>query len=153
MPKSNIIAHINGSSLISEIALAIAQLILQCALRRYCIINAWGRKVAFTSESHSLDLDNLETTSFAKHSPYTNFGAITIKTIANQYVISMGLKAAETVNSVFPNALQDLKSKSKETVTPANSAADEILKFKSLLDMGAITQEEFDAKKKQLLGL
>jgi hypothetical protein len=33
------------------------------------------------------------------------------------------------------------------------SAADEILKFKQLLDMGAITQEEFDAKKKQLLGL
>lgn len=33
------------------------------------------------------------------------------------------------------------------------STADEILKFKQLLDMGAITQEEFDAKKKQLLGL
>ena len=26
-------------------------------------------------------------------------------------------------------------------------------KFKELLDMGVITQEEFDAKKKQLLGL
>lgn len=35
----------------------------------------------------------------------------------------------------------------------AISAADEILKFKSLLDSGAITQEEYDAKKKQLLGL
>ena len=33
------------------------------------------------------------------------------------------------------------------------SNADEILKFKNLLDAGAITQEEFDAKKKQLLGL
>ena len=33
------------------------------------------------------------------------------------------------------------------------SAADELKKFKELLDMGAITQEEFDAKKKQLLGL
>ena len=33
------------------------------------------------------------------------------------------------------------------------SAADEILKFKELLDMGVLTQEEFDAKKKQLLGL
>ena len=33
------------------------------------------------------------------------------------------------------------------------SSADEILKFKSLLDSGIITQEEFDAKKKQLLGL
>ena len=35
----------------------------------------------------------------------------------------------------------------------AMSAADEILKFKQLLDMGVITQEEFDAKKKQILGL
>ena len=35
----------------------------------------------------------------------------------------------------------------------AYSAADEILKFKKLLDMGAITQEEYDAKKKQLLDL
>ncbi len=33
------------------------------------------------------------------------------------------------------------------------SVADEILKFKQLLDMGAITQEEFNAIKKQLLGL
>ena len=33
------------------------------------------------------------------------------------------------------------------------STADELKKFKELLDMGAITQEEFDAKKKQLLGL
>lgn len=35
----------------------------------------------------------------------------------------------------------------------APSAADELMKFKQLLDAGAITQEEFDAKKKQLLGL
>lgn len=33
------------------------------------------------------------------------------------------------------------------------SAADELKKFKELLDCGIITQEEFDAKKKQLLGL
>ena len=38
-------------------------------------------------------------------------------------------------------------------VVQQTSAADELKKFKELLDMGAITQEEFDAKKKQLLGL
>lgn len=37
--------------------------------------------------------------------------------------------------------------------TTAVSAADELKKFKELLDMDVITQEEFDAKKKQLLGL
>lgn len=36
---------------------------------------------------------------------------------------------------------------------PAKSNADELKKFKELLDGGIITQEEFDAKKKQLLNL
>ena len=39
------------------------------------------------------------------------------------------------------------------TSAPTISAADEHKKFKELLDSGIITQEEFDAKKKQLLGL
>lgn len=34
-----------------------------------------------------------------------------------------------------------------------SSQADEILKFKNLLDQGIISEEEFDAKKKQLLNL
>lgn len=33
------------------------------------------------------------------------------------------------------------------------SSADELKKYKELLDMGAISQEEFDTKKKQILGL
>ena len=44
----------------------------------------------------------------------------------------------------------------KETPIENNatvSTADEILKYKNLLDAGAITQEEYEAKKKQLLGL
>ena len=48
------------------------------------------------------------------------------------------------------------QKKIQETVvkqeTP-HSNADELKKFKELLDSGVITQEEFDAKKKQLLGL
>lgn len=39
------------------------------------------------------------------------------------------------------------------TQTVAVSSADELKKFKELLDAGIITQDEFDAKKKQLLGL
>lgn len=38
-------------------------------------------------------------------------------------------------------------------IQAALSPADEIKKYKELLDMGIITQEEFDGKKKQLLGL
>ena len=39
------------------------------------------------------------------------------------------------------------------TVIQQQSSADELLKFKQLLDAGIITHEEFNAKKKQLLGL
>ena len=45
----------------------------------------------------------------------------------------------------------------KEKVVIKNNqlttSADELKKYKDLLDSGVITQEEFDAKKKQLLGL
>lgn len=44
--------------------------------------------------------------------------------------------------------------KSKQNAVPsAVSPMDELKKLKELLDMGIVTQEEFDAKKKQLLGL
>lgn len=45
------------------------------------------------------------------------------------------------------------RSKNKETVVQQVSPAEELKKFKELLDMGVISQAEFDAKKKQILGL
>lgn len=48
------------------------------------------------------------------------------------------------------------KKTSKEinnSATTTISAADELLKFKQLLDAGAITQEEFDAQKQKLLNI
>lgn len=45
------------------------------------------------------------------------------------------------------------KINAQQNGQPAVSSADELKKFKELLDMGVITQEEFDQKKKQLLGL
>ena len=39
----------------------------------------------------------------------------------------------------------------KGTPQPQSTTADELLKYKSLLDSGAITQEEFDAQKSKLL--
>lgn len=48
---------------------------------------------------------------------------------------------------------QMAKMSSGVQVVQATSAADEITKFKNLLDQGIISAEEFEAKKKQLLGL
>ena len=44
-------------------------------------------------------------------------------------------------------------SAKQSTPTPQTGNADELKKYKELFDSGVITQEEFDAKKKQLLGL
>ena len=49
--------------------------------------------------------------------------------------------------------VEEAKNGGDQTVVKEVSAADELKKFKELLDMDIITQEEFDAKKKQLLGL
>ena len=47
----------------------------------------------------------------------------------------------------------DNPTNAQPTVVAAASNADELKKYKDLLDSGVITQEEFDEKKKQLLGL
>jgi hypothetical protein len=45
------------------------------------------------------------------------------------------------------------KEKAAQPKTAAGSVADELLKFKQLLDLGAITEDEYAAKKSQLLGM
>lgn len=64
---------------------------------------------------------------------------------------------AEAVKNYINECISKLKSKKEETVQTTviqnDSMADELKKFKDLLDSGVITQEEFDAKKKQILGL
>lgn len=62
------------------------------------------------------------------------------------------LNEALKIKKYIENCISEKKSSEKETANSI-SAADEILKFKQLLDIGAITEEEFEAKKKQLLGL
>ena len=50
------------------------------------------------------------------------------------------------------NQLLFSRQKEKDVPFPVHEA-DSLMKYKELLDSGVITQEEFDAKKKQLLGL
>ena len=65
---------------------------------------------------------------------------------------SVGVLEMQPIVEYIKKRVEDYKRNDSGTVQ-AVSAADEIKKFKELLDMGVITQEEFDAKKKQLLGL
>ena len=45
------------------------------------------------------------------------------------------------------------KNSNLTNMVNAISPADELIKYKQLLDMGALTKEEFDIKKKELLGV
>jgi hypothetical protein len=58
----------------------------------------------------------------------------------------------EVVNQYILKKLEDVKMKKLEIEFAKKSIADELMKFKQLLDQGAIDQEEFDKKKKELLG-
>lgn len=60
---------------------------------------------------------------------------------------------AQSCISALEIILDEVQANSVNTATTQNSPADEIMKYKQLLDTGAITQEEFEAKKKQLLNL
>ena len=60
------------------------------------------------------------------------------------------LKNAEELKSVIMERKKILRDK-PDNANAGN--ADELKKYKDLLDSGVISQEEFDAKKKQLLGL
>jgi hypothetical protein len=63
--------------------------------------------------------------------------------------------SAKLINSKIHETLDEIKANEKvdASTSPGISVADELKKFKELLDMGALAQEEFDFKKKQLLGL
>ena len=63
-------------------------------------------------------------------------------------------KLKEDMPPIYEYVQDRVRAAKESKNNPANvSAADEILKFKQLLDSGIITQEEYESKKKQLLGV
>lgn len=63
-------------------------------------------------------------------------------------------KEAEKIYNLLLSKISEAKNISgAANVAQQTSGADELAKFKKLLDDGVIAQDEFDVKKKQLLGL
>lgn len=60
---------------------------------------------------------------------------------------------AEIIVAFIRKQIEDIKNAPAGGVIQQVSPAEELKKFKELLDLGVITQEEFDAKKKAVLGL
>lgn len=84
-------------------------------------------------------------------------GTVNIHTAVKTYSILVNYKktSIEAIAAEITKAKDAYNAKHCAPAAPAasHSNLDEIKKLKELLDLGAITQEEFDAKKKQLLGL
>ena len=62
------------------------------------------------------------------------------------------LEKMKEIYNYVDGKIREYKNKGNGTVQQL-SPADELKKFKELLDAGIITQDEFDAKKKELLGI
>lgn len=86
------------------------------------------------------------------------FNGLTVSTASGVIKFSF-LENRNELHEAISKLLVERQSKEKPaTVTTIKqeipqSDADELKKYKDLLDTGVITQEEFDAKKKQILGL
>lgn len=105
---------------------------------------AWGKRV-------DLPLDSVSAVGTGA------FKSITISTSSGKVGFS-AVKNRNEIHKIVSNLLverQKQTTASAQTITPTSATgnADELKKYKDLLDAGIITQEEFDAKKKQLLGL
>ena len=98
---------------------------------------------------------------FVKNSLMDKFrGGKTLGIRLNTGVIKfVCVQNADAFVTAANKAIEESKKANKEVPSPLTtivqntSDADELKKYKDLLDNGVITQEEFDAKKKQLLGL
>ncbi|MBR5773434.1 MAG: SHOCT domain-containing protein [Clostridia bacterium] len=86
------------------------------------------------------------------------FSTISVATSSGMTKFSL-IENYRQIGNILAQQIND-RQKNTETSAPVattiaqtDNTADQLKKFKDLLDSGVITQEEFDAKKKQLLGL
>ena len=100
---------------------------------------AFGKKVDVP-----LDMISAVGTSFLKGVDVgTSSGKIHFKLAKNQ----------DTIHRILSRLLIERQQAKSDIKPQPLSNTDELKKYKDLLDSGVITQEEFDAKKKQILGL
>lgn len=104
-------------------------------------------------KSGSVNLKDVHATNFGK-AIYGEYIGFETKNDDYKIVLVAGTKSSP-IKSALDKAIEEAQSVAEKIVTvqASLSSADEIKKFKELLDMGIISQEEFDEKKKQLLGI
>ena len=123
-------------------AISIQKVELTVTNKRVYGATKFGKRVDLPLDSVSA----VSMSSFKGIAVGTSSGRIIFKGIGNRDEIY------EAINQLIIERQEKGKAEPVKQEAPVNNI-DEIKKFKELLDAGIITQEEFDAKKKQLLGL
>lgn len=123
-------------------AFSIQKVELTVTNKRVYGATAFGKRVDLPLDSVS----SVGMSSFKGIAVGTSSGRIVFKGIGNRDEIY------EVINKLIIERQDKASAEPVKQEAPANNL-DEIKKVKELLDAGIITQEEFDAKKKQLLGL
>ena len=123
-----------------------------CALTNRRLIFKY--KIMFQLTIESITLDKID--NFSCWGNSTLGGHIVINSLSKSYSILVIYKKEkmQLIQETFEAAIENVKTGFVNKNNSDNkklSVADEIKKFKELLDMGAITEEEFEMKKKELL--
>lgn len=88
---------------------------------------------------------------------YIGMGIVGAKTHGSAILKKTGITGVKSIGVKISQAVKNEASSEEKTIPSENSveasATEMLKKYKILLDDGIITQEEFDAKKKQLLNL
>lgn len=121
-----------------------------------------GDKEFYYSDVTSIQFKNIEITTGYLQFEYAGSHSGNNFTSENSFPFSatIGTEKYNDLKEAMPPIYEYILGKVREhknqkngTVVQQISSADELAKFKKLLDDGVISQEEFNAKKKQLLGL
>lgn len=111
-----------------------------------------GSQLGTETKTNIIEKDNREISII--YSENGSFKTLNIKSKNNDATIStlreLMPQKEEAIVRLSSNKTEQLTAESKKSDI---SSADKIKKFKELLDMGAITQGEYDEKKRQLLGV
>jgi len=90
------------------------------------------------------------------------FGVMTIDTVREVFNVCVGKEQVKVIHDLIHQTLEKLKKekqsrdeeRSKKTEsTSAEGISAQMIELKKLLDMGIITQDDFDAKKRKILGI
>lgn len=104
---------------------------------------AWGKRV-------DLPVDSITATSTLRV-----LKGVSVSTASGKIKFLLIKNANEMYEKINNILIERQNEKPTDSISAENKVEsfDDLIKLKELLDMGVITQEEFDAKKKQMLGL